>query len=269
MDYETSDGSQFSLREVWAHDGTPEFEATLITAFVDGYAYAGRATQRIEEMDDVAVIQYLEPVPEENIFPPFPPAFTRAPPFDMSEHYLKAPQFTYEDRQPGQTLVADRLLAEATVLERLKKSPHPNLVAYYGCVLKGNRITHLSLKRCYCSLSEYYNVGPSDAEKIKLLEQIQEGLQHLHSLGLAHNDINPDNVCVDAAGHAMIVDFDSCAPFGEPLVKGVAPAEDGKPPISSPHNDIRGFQRIRRFLFNETASDEDDRSSDESENENS
>lgn len=276
MDYETADGSQFSLREIWtpseepeeneeegseedttsdtSSSSTPTFECTLITAFVDGRAYAGKSPQRISEMDDVDVIQYLEPVPDTNIFPLMPPDFTRAPTFSMSDHYLKAPQFTYSDTRPGTTFVADQLRSEAAILELLSKHPHPSIVEYYGCVLQENsqRITHLCLKRCYCNLAEYASVGLSDDEKDHLLEQIQSGLKHLHSLGLAHNDINPGNVCVDASGNAKIVDFDSCAPFGKRLAKGVGYVRDANGrPVSDKKNDYQGFKDVVEFLRKE------------------
>jgi hypothetical protein len=130
-------------------------------------------------------------VPEENVFPLFPDKFTVAPPFDMSDHYLKAPQFTFEDSEPGRTFVAKCLLNEASVLEQLRKKPHPNIVSYYGCVLKGPRITHLCLKRCYCSLTEYSEIMLSKEQKERILKQVRDGIEHLHSLGLAHNDIHP------------------------------------------------------------------------------
>lgn len=69
--------------------------------------------------------------------------------------------------------------------------PHPNVVRYYGCVLKDERITHLCLQRCYCNLAEYAEVGLSSEETDELLGQVQEGLKFLHGLGLAHNDIHP------------------------------------------------------------------------------
>lgn len=208
MDYETADGSQFSLREVLSDAG--EFQGTLITAFVDGNAYAGKSPQRMDAMDDVDVIQYLDPVPEENVFPKMPPNFTRAPPFDLADHYLKAPQFTYEDSKPGNTFVADVLLSEATVLESLKQHPHPSIAQYFGAVTKGDRITHLCLKRCYCNLTEYFAVGLSVAERERLLIEIREGIEHLHSLGLAHNDINPGkHVCL-LARHMTDLDRRQC-----------------------------------------------------------
>ncbi|EGP86871.1 uncharacterized protein MYCGRDRAFT_59830, partial [Zymoseptoria tritici IPO323] len=218
MDYETADGSQFSLREEWSDDAeSPQFLGTLITAFVDGNAYVGKSTHGLDDLDEQDVFDLLEPVPSDNIFPIFSDDLTQAPPFDTDEHYLKAPQFTYEDRQPGRTFVADRMRNEATTLQLLSEKPHPSLAKYYGCVVKDGRVTHLSLARYHCNLVQHVQVGLSEEDCDQILEQLRSGLEYLHGLGIAHNDINPENVCIDASGHAVIIDFDSAAPFGEAL----------------------------------------------------
>lgn len=41
-------------------------------------------------------------------------------------------------------------------------------------------------------------------------------MDYLHSLGLAHNDINPDNIMV-RDGEPVLIDFGSCQPFGARL----------------------------------------------------
>ncbi|KXS96620.1 hypothetical protein AC578_10432 [Pseudocercospora eumusae] len=250
MDYETADGSQFSLREIWSEDGrgTPQFQGTLITALIDGNAYVGKSLERADEMDDADVLQYLETVPAENIFPLMPEDLAVAPPFDASKHYLKAPQFTYDDRAAGNTFVADCLLHEAAVLERLMKHPHSSILTYYGCVVRDRRITHLALKRYPQTLPELEVTALSGTERQILHDQIEDGIIHLHSLGLAHNDINPDNICIDADGRAVIVDFDSCLPFGEALMKGVSGAAGDKIPLSDPENDFKGLRDIELFL---------------------
>ena len=101
MDYETADGSQFSLQEVFEddHDRRPRFRFTSITAFVDGKAFAGKTESRMHDVDDVDIVNFLQPVPPENINPLFPANFTKAPTFQIAEHYLKAPAFTYEDSE--------------------------------------------------------------------------------------------------------------------------------------------------------------------------
>lgn len=60
-----------------------------------------------------------------------------------------------------------------------------------------------------------------------------------------------DNVCVDASGHAILVDYDSCLAFGEPIMKGQAQRSltSEKPPLSARENDLKGFSDIEHFLF--------------------
>ena len=63
MDYETADGSQFSLREVWTDQGgTPTFAYTSVSAYVDGSAYVGKLDALPDEVDDADVLTCLEPV---------------------------------------------------------------------------------------------------------------------------------------------------------------------------------------------------------------
>jgi len=56
---------------------------------------------------------------------------------------------------------------------------------------------------------------PFDTDLV--LRGIQEGIQHLHSLGLIHCDINPANIVMDEGDTPVIVDFDSCRRKGEEL----------------------------------------------------
>lgn len=250
MDYETPDGSQFSLREVYADDakGRPLFQYTSIAAFVDGKPYAGKSEQRVEDVDDADILGLLRPVPAENIHPPFSAGFTQALSTDHAAHYLKAPSFMYEDSEPGRTFVADCLLNEVTVLERLRKHPHPNIVGYHGCVVKDGRITQLCLQRYKCNLEDYVTQGLSRQQREDLFEDVISAVKHLHSLGLAHNDICPQNVCIDSDGRPAIVDFDSCIPFGEKLLKGVAADRGGGELLSDRENDFDGLDDLKYFL---------------------
>ena len=116
MDYETPDGSQFSLQEVFApsnnnnnNDGdttTPTFQYTSITALVNGSAFAGRSQDRMEAIDEFEVLNLLRPVPLENINPLIPDTFTQIAVTHDDAHYLKSPSFMYQDSLPGHTFVA-------------------------------------------------------------------------------------------------------------------------------------------------------------------
>nr|POE51128.1 serine/threonine-protein kinase ppk4 [Quercus suber] len=257
MEYEMADGSQFSLRDVWTE---PDGHYLSVTAFVDGKTYVGKLEKEsADAVDDVEIAESLQLVPPSCIHPRFPPDFQRAPSFNLAEHYLKGPSFVADDCRPGKTVVADNLLREAAVFERLRKQPHPNIVPYYGCVLEDIRITQLCLKRCVCNLLEYAGKGEllSEADKYALEDGIEAGIRHLHSLGLAHNDINPTNICIDLDQKPVIIDFDSCLPFGEAMIKGpgMEAVKGQERPKSDPQNDWRGLERVVDFLWRDSASE--------------
>ena len=260
MDYETPDGSQFSLQEVFADsDGTssPIFQYTSVTALVNGSAFAGQSQDRMEDVDEFEVLNLLRPVPLENINPLIPDAFTQVPLDAVTHdaHYLKAPSFMYEDSQPGHTFVAECLLNEATVLEKLRGHPHPNIAQFFGCVVRDGRITQICLKRYQSSLADYASRPLSQQQRQEIFAGVEAAVKHLHSLGLAHNDICPHNVCIDADGRPVIIDFDSCLPFGERLLKGVAADAYGGHQVSSAENDLQGLDDFKYFL---DSLDEDD-----------
>ena len=201
MDYETPDGSQFSLQEVWTDpDGSPTFQYTSVTAYVDGRPYAGKSDQRMEDVDDADILTLLQPVPLENVNPLYPDGFLQAPPSSPDSHYLKAPSFKWEDSESGRVFVAECLLNEVTALERLRQHPHPNIVEYLGCVVKDGRIAQLCLKRYTCSLAEYVSQPLPSQQREDIFTDVISAVKHLHSLGLAHTDICPQNVCIDADG---------------------------------------------------------------------
>lgn len=276
MDYETPDGSHFSLREIWrsTNSGKEEFVYTTISATVDDRAYVGRLAERIEDVDEGDVLSALESVPLEAIYPSFGEGMMKAPAFDPSKHYLKAPSFTWDDCQPGVTFVADCVLSEVNVFERLQKhqgemrsregfdapsstsnlgSPPasltcPNIIAYHGCVTKDDRITRICLERADGNIVDVIESSTKPPDLAKLISDVKAGIDFIHSLGMAHNDINPDNICI-VDGRAVIVDFDGCLPFGEKLMKGVSIVRNHLDyPISAAENDWRGLEDLESFL---------------------
>ncbi len=52
------------------------------------------------------------------------------------------------------------------------------------------------------------------------MQGLKAGVNHLHALGLAHNDINPLNVMFSDSGEPVLLDFDTCQPLGTELSKG-------------------------------------------------
>ena len=50
----------------------------------------------------------------------------------------------------------------------------------------------------------------------EVLRALESAVDYIHSLGLAHNDINPDNIMVKD-GLPVLIDFGSCQPVGKRL----------------------------------------------------
>lgn len=51
-------------------------------------------------------------------------------------------------------------------------------------------------------------------DKKQLFAQLESAVSHLHSLGMAHNDINPRNIMIKD-GDPILIDFGSCQPYGK------------------------------------------------------
>ncbi|KAG5336307.1 hypothetical protein C0989_012209 [Termitomyces sp. Mn162] len=148
------------------------------------------------------------------------------PPFGC---YLKRLKNSHQ--YGGRRLFRDFTSTELAVLERLHDFPHDNVCGYYGCLREGLFVGHLCLKGYQCNLEEMMTntVPPSrikppfDSRTIIL--DVQAGVVHLHKLGLVHNDITPRHVMLDENGHAVIIDFDTCAVPGVACYPGTPEGE--------------------------------------------
>lgn len=74
---------------------------------------------------------------------------------------------------------------------------------------------------------------------------LRAGIQHLHSLGYAHNDLNPMNIALDGDDQPVILDLGSCGRCGERLLSGGTPGwveEDYS--TSSPDQNLGTLRRL-------------------------
>jgi len=58
--------------------------------------------------------------------------------------------------------------------------------------------------------------GATLSERLEALAGVADALAHLHARGVVHRDVKPENVLVDARGHAKLLDYDLAARLGEP-----------------------------------------------------
>lgn len=123
---------------------------------------------------------------------------------------------------------------EIEICEFIRQAPsHPNIAKYRGLVCKSElkcrsssgdmkavfdteRVTKVIFKHYTASLQDWVLKG-KPVDLTHCLKSIADGVEHLHSIGLVHCDIKPDNVFVDDTGERceyVVGDFDSSAKTG-------------------------------------------------------
>jgi serine/threonine protein kinase len=117
----------------------------------------------------------------------------------------------------GTPYIPKAILDETLIMEQISASAHPNIITYHGCRLRRGRITALLFERLPQTLSQYISTPAfQQLDKVAFVNALESAVNYLHSLGLAHNDINPDNIML-RDGVPVLIDFGSCAVVGERL----------------------------------------------------
>jgi serine/threonine protein kinase len=94
----------------------------------------------------------------------------------------------------------------------LKKLDHPNIIRLIE-VIHENGYIFVVMEHCEGGtlLDLILADKLHDLSDVKrLFRQIAEAVAYLHSLGIAHGDIKPDNIVLTADGDAKLIDFGYC-----------------------------------------------------------
>jgi len=117
----------------------------------------------------------------------------------------------------------DPLNLVRTEVAIMKKLHHPNILRMYEALDDPNT-DRLYLVFEYCHGGVVYSVKPgqqntplSEEQARHYFRQIMSGVAYLHSLGIAHRDIKPDNILLThAKGECKIADFGVSEMFVKP-----------------------------------------------------
>ncbi|KAM5349287.1 hypothetical protein ACJ41O_005794 [Fusarium nematophilum] len=201
----------------------------------------------------------LAPIPDDHLFPELSSTderFTVAPDdvSKSSDVYIKRPRLSmYEIYKENECLsvIPSLILEGAHALQAISQHPHPGLIKFHGCRARRGRVTGLVLDKHANDLNSHLkDVGPVDKEAF--MTALESAVQHLHSVGLAHNDINPANILVNSHGLPVLVDFGSCREIGQKLTtsRGTPGWIDEKDDYatSEVRHDTCAVEKIRAWL---------------------
>ncbi|KAF9765773.1 hypothetical protein IL306_001878 [Fusarium sp. DS 682] len=223
-----------------------------------GIYYTGSLGDRHTTPDDVAQLDDLQKIEMENRGPKLHDQWTIAQPSDY--HYVKKPKL--EDYLDSE--LETRMAFEIEVWESIKQNPHEGLAVYHGCAVADGRVSGLCFNRYEQTLMQ--RVNPNALSKLdfvrsdrslvqddmkQCLQTIRKALEHLHSIGFSHNDLNPSNIMLDKYNRAVIIDMDSSSREGETLEKKKRTYGwlDKDVNYSTFDNDLKALREVETWLF--------------------
>lgn len=218
--------------------------------------YFGQSPKTKGELTLQLISDALKRIPAPEIYPRAPPHIKVYRHAAIDEHvYLKLPDILRYEDLAGTNLMARLCLHEVDAFERLERlerhwHPHPNIAKYHGCIVRGERVVGVVMDRYPITLADRIIEEKPDAFPWEnCLQRIESAVEHLHALGLAHNDLNPNNVMLDDSDVPYLIDLGSCRPFGKALVTaGTVGWVDRDFTMSALENDDVGLRKLKAWL---------------------
>ncbi|KAH7208386.1 kinase-like domain-containing protein [Fusarium oxysporum] len=209
-----------TIIEAWDTEANKPKYVTFYLVTLDEEVFFGQSKKNKRELSFAEFTAALQHVKDEDIYPEVPKDVTLklAPDnLDGSLVYVKRPGLNNYETMRGTDFIPKELLAETVTMEKVSQTPHPNIVGYHGCRVRRGRIMSIILEKMDQTLQQYSSTPEFEKlDKPKFLEALQSAVAYIHSLDLAHNDINPHNIMVKD-GMPVLTDFGSCQPVGQRL----------------------------------------------------
>jgi serine/threonine protein kinase len=186
--------------------------------------------------------------------------------------YVKTPSLLSYADEPN---LEELLRLEVETCELLRRHPHPNVARYLGHLETRGRVSGLCFEQCTQTLASAVNpehLGKADFLQSgrplvhggmrDLLQELKGAVDHLHALGIVHNDINPSNIMLREDGTIVLVDFDSCRQLGHDLHTENGPGtkrthawHDPNVTAAVKENDTDALRELETWMFGKTAED--------------
>ena len=248
-------------------DGVLQYQYTKVL-YMDGKdTYMARTHTRLPSNLDISLrredLTEITFIPVESHCPRHVAEFTLAPEPLPEDCYIKRPDLiSYREGSN----ISEAVLNDIRACETLRRYPHPNIAKYYGCQVHSGRVTGLCFAKYPETLMERVNPGHLNKDELSqkapqstrnklnhYLMGIKQGIDHMHSLGLVHNDITPTNFMITPDDIPVIIDFDSCLPEGLQLglTKRTFQWHDPSAQFSCASNDDWAFKEICTWLVDD------------------
>jgi hypothetical protein len=128
--------------------GDLTFSHTKIILKDDSEYFYATTDQRYRRSSDIDPSKLnCVPIDSSKVWLLCPADLTRAPETLPPNSYVKRPSLLYYGDTKASSETSTLLLQEARVCEILRKSPHPNIAKYLGCLVENGRIVRL----CFAS----------------------------------------------------------------------------------------------------------------------
>jgi len=248
-----------SLQEVTWHEITvvapkPAKYNIFYKVTPDDQVYFGQSMKSKEEITVDECMAALQHIDDAEIYPPVPPDYslTIAPAhLTDASAFVKRPGLVSYQELKGTSYIPQAVLDETLIMETLFRSPHANIVTYYGCRVQRGRITALFFERLDQTLYQYA-LTPRfhQLDKARFMQELSSTVAHIHKLGLAHNDLNPSNIMV-RDGLPVLIDFGSSQLVGRRIQSLGSPGwYKDKFYTSEKEHDIYALGLLERWLQN-------------------
>ncbi|KAJ0423888.1 kinase-like domain-containing protein [Aspergillus carlsbadensis] len=89
---------------------------------------------------------------------------------------------------------AERIFHEARIMQTIATQPHPHIIRYHGCRAERGLVRSLVFERLDQDLRAYCT--PRTLDSLGWTRRLESAVQHLHSLGIAHNDLSLGNIMI-------------------------------------------------------------------------
>ncbi len=110
----------------------------------------------------------------------------------------------------------EQVLEEARRMALFRSTPVPGIVSVYDFFRENNTAYIVMEYVDGCTLGAYWKNQRLDSTSLfHFLVPVMDALQILHSQGIIHRDVSPDNIMVDGSGSFKLLDFGAARGYSE------------------------------------------------------